>query len=133
MSAIKSVPLKLRLRLFCPKCNKIATFYSTIKVTMNIKSGVKVYNYIVLGHYSVEDKRTHRWCFAPLSDDNLRFITSLGIERGVKYVTLEGKDLEEFVKLVSLFDVEGCNVPSNLKLLGRMVKSAKKIVVRVYR
>lgn len=129
---LEQLPLELRVKLFCPKCGELPTFWFPITVRKKTREGTKEYKYIMLGHYSIKDKSVHRWCFAPLTEENLKTIKALKIYSWAKWIVFDGNDLEELKKLFNLFDTEAVPIPEKMRELAKALKGARKILVRVY-
>ena len=129
---LEQLPIDIRVKIFCPKCGSPPTLYFPLTVKKKTKEGVKKYSYIMLGHYSIKDKTLHRWCFAPLTEENLKIIKALKLYSWAKWIIFEDNDLEELKKLFSLFDTEAVKIPEKMRELAKALKGARKILVRVY-
>lgn len=125
---IEKIPDHLKWKLYCPKCDSLPTSWTVIKTKKKTRSGVKEYKYIIFTHYSLEDRELHRWCFALLNEENLKYVDMLGLRSHATYVSFEGNEIEEFVKLLS----STRKVSKKIVDLINVLAGAKKVLIRVY-
>lgn len=115
--------------LLCPKCNQRAEAYTIFTIKKMTKSGEKFYDMIYLRHYSKEDRKTHKWFFAPKSEENLKFLKKHGISAFKEKIVLD-KDVLNSMKRYWLWRKNYSKEDREIakKMLSKLL-SAEKIIV----